>query len=153
MMSLGFTSLQTLFQLHRGDRRTIIERLCAMKRHTVMTRQAHDVNTTSPQRRCNVMTLHRRWGDVIFTSCARWGDEFISTEVGPRTSYCWPLGNMDAFRLFELSPLHCYPRTQKSNYVLKTSKHKTTMKQICFVWSFLTTQWTPLKSCWAGELT
>ena len=24
------------------------------------TRQAHDVNTTSPQRRCNVMTLHRR---------------------------------------------------------------------------------------------
>ena len=32
----------------------------------------HDVNITSPQRRCNVMTLHRRWGDVIFTSCARW---------------------------------------------------------------------------------
>ena len=27
---------------------------------------------TSPQRRCNVMTLHRRWGDVIFTSCVRW---------------------------------------------------------------------------------
>ena len=24
------------------------------------TRQAHDVNTTSRQRRCNVMTLHRR---------------------------------------------------------------------------------------------
>ena len=36
------------------------------------TRQAHDVNITSPQRRCNVMTLHRHWGDVIFTSCARW---------------------------------------------------------------------------------
>ena len=36
------------------------------------SRQAHDVNITSPQRRCNVMTLHRRWGDVIFTSCARW---------------------------------------------------------------------------------
>ena len=31
------------------------------------TRQAHDVNITSPQRRCNVMTLHRRWGDDIFT--------------------------------------------------------------------------------------
>ena len=37
------------------------------------------VNTTSPQHRCNVMTLHRRWGDV-FTSCAcmtlhrHWGD-------------------------------------------------------------------------------
>ena len=38
----------------------------------IRSRQAHDVNTTSPQRRCNVMTLHRRWGDVIFTSCARW---------------------------------------------------------------------------------
>ena len=37
-----------------------------------ISQQAHDVNTTSPQRRCNVMTLHRRWGDVIFTSCARW---------------------------------------------------------------------------------
>ena len=29
---------------------------------------AHDVNITSPQRRCNLMTLHRRWVDVIFTS-------------------------------------------------------------------------------------
>ena len=38
----------------------------------IYSRQAHDVNLTSPQRRCNVMTLHRRWGDVIFTSCARW---------------------------------------------------------------------------------
>ena len=39
------------------------------------SRQAHDVNITSPQRRCNVMTLHRRWGDVIFTSCARWDED------------------------------------------------------------------------------
>ena len=29
-----------------------------------------DVNIMSPQRRCNVMTLHRRLGDVIFTSYA-----------------------------------------------------------------------------------
>ena len=29
-------------------------------RFRVETQQAHDVNTTSPQRRCNVMTLHRR---------------------------------------------------------------------------------------------
>ena len=34
------------------------------------SQRAHDVNITSPERRCNVMTLHRRWGDVIFTSCA-----------------------------------------------------------------------------------
>ena len=37
------------------------------------TQRAHDVYTTSAQRRCNVMTLHRHWGDVVLTSCARWG--------------------------------------------------------------------------------
>ena len=31
------------------------------------SRQAHDVNTTSPQRRCNVMTLHRRCIYVMAT--------------------------------------------------------------------------------------
>ena len=50
----------------------------SMQRHDVASTlrgrciYAHDVNTTLPQRRCNVMTLHRRWGDVVFTSCARW---------------------------------------------------------------------------------
>ena len=34
--------------------------------------RAHDVHTTSAQRRCNVMTLHRRWSDVVLTSCACW---------------------------------------------------------------------------------
>ena len=34
---------------------------------------AHDAYTTSLQRRCNVMTLHRRWGDIVLTSFARWG--------------------------------------------------------------------------------
>ena len=29
--------------------------------------------TTSAERRCNVMTLHRRWSDVVLTSCACWG--------------------------------------------------------------------------------
>ena len=29
------------------------------------SQRAHDVNTTSLQRRCNVMTLHRRWADVV----------------------------------------------------------------------------------------
>ena len=44
-----------------------------MQRHDVASTAStslHDVNITSPQRRCKVMTLHRRWGDVIFTSCA-----------------------------------------------------------------------------------
>ena len=38
----------------------------------VTPQQAHDVNRTSPQRRCNVMTLHRRWANVVWTSCACW---------------------------------------------------------------------------------
>ena len=29
------------------------------------SQRAYDVYTTSSQRRCNVMTLHRRWGDVV----------------------------------------------------------------------------------------
>ena len=36
------------------------------------SQQTHDVYTMSSQRRCNVMTLHRRWDDVVWTSCARW---------------------------------------------------------------------------------
>ena len=39
------------------------------------SQQAHDVYTTSTQRRCNV-TLHQRWGDVVFTSCACWDKSF-----------------------------------------------------------------------------
>ena len=41
---------------------------CNTDGHT--TQRAHDVNITSPQCRCNVMTLHGRRGDVVFTSCA-----------------------------------------------------------------------------------
>ena len=33
---------------------------------------AHDFRSTSYQRRCDVMTSHRRRSDVILTSCARW---------------------------------------------------------------------------------
>ena len=29
-------------------------------KNDVKSQRAHDVNTTSPQRRCNVMTLHQR---------------------------------------------------------------------------------------------
>ena len=36
------------------------------------SQQAHDVHTTSTPRRCNVMTLSRRWGDVVLTTCACW---------------------------------------------------------------------------------
>ena len=52
------------------------------------TQRTHDVNITSPQRRRNVMTLHWRWSDVIFTSCACRGHAntmsllFYSEKVG-----------------------------------------------------------------------
>ena len=53
----------------------------SMQRHgvasTLRRRLCHDVNITSPQRRCNVMTLHRRWNNCKYnvastslTSCA-----------------------------------------------------------------------------------
>ena len=63
------------------------------------SQRAHDVNTTSPQRRCNVMVLYRRWGDVVYTSCTtspqrrsnvmtlhrRWGDVvFTSCTTSPQ---------------------------------------------------------------------
>ena len=42
----------------------------------MVTQQAHDVDTTSHQRRCNVMTLNRRWFDVVLTLLARWVDKY-----------------------------------------------------------------------------
>ena len=54
------------------------EQVCLSVCHAVSNiskehaQRAHDVYTTSPQRRCNVMTLHRRCGDVVLTSCACW---------------------------------------------------------------------------------
>ena len=43
---------------------------------TLSPQRAHDVNTTSPQRRCNHMTLHRRW------FCLCWGFTAQSTQWG-----------------------------------------------------------------------
>ena len=60
-----------------GCRRHPLWKLKHQPEAAMSARQAHDVNTTSPQRRCNVMTLHRRWGDVIFTSCARWEKTYL----------------------------------------------------------------------------
>ena len=64
------------------------------------TQQAHDVNITSPQRRCNVMTLHRRWGDVIFTSCARWEQTTLSSCGGGVVT--------NVVRTCDQTPLHTY---------------------------------------------
>ena len=37
-----------------------------------ITQWTRDVSTTSPERWCNVTTLHRRLRDAVYTSCARW---------------------------------------------------------------------------------
>ena len=47
----------------------------SMQRHDVASTLWDDVASTlwpSPQRRCNVMTLHRRCGDVVLKLCACW---------------------------------------------------------------------------------
>ena len=36
------------------------------------TQQAHNIKMTSYQRRCDVITSHRRWYDVILKLCAHW---------------------------------------------------------------------------------
>ena len=36
------------------------------------SQQAHNIKMTSYQRRCDVITSHRRWYDVILTLCAHW---------------------------------------------------------------------------------
>ena len=60
IVQLGFTGVYIIFLISAQKHRLWV----------LVTQRAHDVNITSPQRRCNVMTLHRRWGDVVFTSCA-----------------------------------------------------------------------------------
>ena len=39
----------------------------------VQSQLAHYIKMTSYQRRCDVITSHRRWYDVILTLCAHWG--------------------------------------------------------------------------------
>ena len=41
-----------------------------LRANAVLSQRAHDGYATSAQRRCNIITLHRRWGDVLITSCA-----------------------------------------------------------------------------------
>ena len=41
--------------------------------------RAHDVYAMSHQRRCNVMTLHRRWYDVVSTLRVGWADNTVFT--------------------------------------------------------------------------
>ena len=42
-----------------------------------LPQRAHNIKMTSYQRRCDVITSHRRWYDVILTMCACWGNVSI----------------------------------------------------------------------------
>ena len=44
------------------------------------TQQAHSINMTSYQRRCDLITSHRRWYDVILTLCAHLDRLFVATK-------------------------------------------------------------------------
>ena len=59
-----WTCSQTWYELRYGAR-LITECWWNTSRSSNPAQQTHDVYTTSSQRRCNVMTLHRRWGDVV----------------------------------------------------------------------------------------
>ena len=58
--------------------------------YNITSQQTHDVYTTSPQRRCNVKTLHRRWDDFVKTSCARWDVSWLHSarQEECRLIYC-----------------------------------------------------------------
>ena len=38
----------------------------------ILAEQAHNIKMTSYQRRCDVITSHRRWYDIILPLCAHW---------------------------------------------------------------------------------
>ena len=46
------------------------------------SQQAHNIKMTSYQRRCDVITSHRRWYDVILTSCAHWDGFNLEIFIG-----------------------------------------------------------------------
>ena len=48
-----------------------LSRGVSVRLHQKRTKQAHNLKITSYQRRCDVLTSHRRRYDVVLTSCAR----------------------------------------------------------------------------------
>ena len=49
-----------------------IDKAAVSEHNEVTTQQAHNIKMMSYQRRCDVITSHRRWYDVILTLCAHW---------------------------------------------------------------------------------
>ena len=63
------------------------------------TQQAHNVKMTSYQRRCDVITSHRRWYDVILMLCACW----VDTVGRVSTNFSWE--SFITFFLLSCSPI------------------------------------------------
>ena len=59
------------WKIRKKNNNNIINLSSAEPAQRVLTQRAHDLHTTSHQCRCNVMTLHRRWLDVVSTLRAR----------------------------------------------------------------------------------
>ena len=68
-----------------------------------------DVYTTSLQRRCNLMTLHRRWGGIVYTSCAHWKSAVNTHELLIHNMYTYKVMKkyikITAERFFKLTKI------------------------------------------------
>ena len=79
-VELHFESKSTKIQRFLGKKNCSVHRILhtmiiclatACSLH-VSPQQAHNIKMTSYQRRCDVITSHRHWYDVILTLCAHW---------------------------------------------------------------------------------
>ena len=111
---IDFMDVNAIFDLNifyfkrYKDCMTCIQMIRSVGKHKLISQRAHDAYTTSPQRRCNVMTLHRRCGDVVLTSCACWGSSSLNViyaqgRLLPDCAYASRLVAMKQGGLFILS--------------------------------------------------
>ena len=61
---LNVSTVSCVFYISHTDVRQT-QTLSIQSEFKHISQLAHDVDITSPQRRCNVTTLHQRWGDVV----------------------------------------------------------------------------------------
>ena len=64
---------------------------CTMYLEVISIHIYRSTDTTSHQRRCNIMTLHRRWFDVVYTSSSRKHAYIILTSLNP--TFIWGCSN------------------------------------------------------------
>ena len=79
------------------------------------TQQAHNIKMTSYQRRCDVITSHRRWYDVILTLCAHWeNNQPPSFPPGDRNVRHDPPKNKNKRDKTSKSPAICHCATHQN---------------------------------------